>query len=337
MSASSVAPYAQALCRVALANIGQEYPNHPGHVLNSAADLQSPRVLHPLFYGSYDWHSCVHMHWLLVRLLCDFPSLPQMQLVWQTLDAHFTEANVAAEIAFLQQPSRATFERPYGWAWLLKLQTALIEGAKADPRIARWRDAMQPLADLIGERYLHFLPLAHYPIRAGTHGNSAFGLLFALDYAECIQHFALRKLICDKANAWFGRDRRYPAAYEPSGDDFLSGGLMEAALMLRVVDGCSYADWWDVFCPPPHDLAAWLRPVTAGDRSDPKLAHLDGLNLTRAWCWKMIVPQLPDWLQTPVHEAIAGHLAASLPHAADGDYAGTHWLASFAFLALAQH
>lgn len=336
MNASPVAPYASAFCRAALANIGQEYPNNPGHVLNSAADLQSPRAIHPLFFGSYDWHSCVHMHWLLVRLLCGFPALPEIPQVRQTLDAHFTEAKVAAEISFLQQPSRQTFERPYGWAWLLKLQTALIEGAKTDSGLARWRDVLQPLADLVVERYLNFLPLAHYPVRAGTHGNSAFSLLFALDYAECSQHFALRKLLCDKANAWFGRDRRYPAAYEPSGDDFLSGGLMEAVLMLRVVDGCSYADWWEVFCPPPHELSVWLKPVAVCDRSDPKLAHLDGLNLTRAWCWKMLAPQLPQTLQAPVHEAVAAHLAASLPQATDGDYAGTHWLASFAFLALAQ-
>lgn len=336
MSGFSVAPYASAFCQVALANIGQEYPNKLDHVLNSAAELKSPRALHPLFYGSYDWHSCVHMHWLLVRLLCDFPSLPEIPQVRQTLDAHFTASNVAAEIAYLRQPSRQTFERPYGWAWLLKLQTVLIEGGKTDSQIAQWRDAMQPLADLFVERYLHFLPLAQYPIRAGTHGNSAFGLYFALDYAECVQHLALRKLICEKTNAWFGRDRRYPAAYEPGGDDFLSGGLMEAALMRRVVDSCSYADWWEVFCPPSHDLIVWLTPVSVRDRSDPKLAHLDGVNLTRAWCWKMIAPQLPETLQTPVQDAISTHLAASLPQVTDGDYAATHWLASFALLALTQ-
>ncbi|MGE5622373.1 MAG: DUF2891 domain-containing protein [Bacillota bacterium] len=336
MPASSAAPYASAFCRAALANIQREFPNKPDHVFNSAADLQPPRALHPLFYGSYDWHSSVHMHWLLVRLLRDFPALPEMQHVRQTLDAHFTAYNVAAEIAYQQHPSHQTFERPYGWAWLLKLQTALIEGAQTDPQIARWRGVLQPLAQLFVERYQRFLPLAQYPVRAGTHGNSAFSLLFALDYAECAQHLALRKLIFEKANAWFGRDRRYPAAYEPGGDDFLSGGLMEAALMLRTVDNCSYADWWEVFCPTHHGLAVWLEPVGVSERGDPKLAHLDGLNLSRAWCWKMIAPQLPAALADPVRKAIDTHLAASLPHVTAGDYAGTHWLASFAYLALTQ-
>lgn len=336
MSASAAAPYVSAFCRAALANIRQEYPNKPDHVLNSDADLKTPRALHPLFFGSYDWHSSVHMHWLLVRLLCDFPQLPEMPHVRKTLDAQFTAPNVAAEIAYLLQPSRRAFERPYGWAWLLKLQTALHEGAQLDAQIARWANVMQPLAQLIVERYSHFLPLAQYPVRAGTHGNSAFSLFCALDYAEYTQHFALRRLICEKANAWFGRDRRYPTAYEPGGDDFLSGGLMEAALMLRTVDSCSYADWWEVFCPPGNDVAAWLEPVKVGDRSDPKFAHLDGLNLSRAWCWKVIAPQLSIALAGAAQKAVDAHLAASLPHVAGGDYAGSHWLASFAYLALMQ-
>lgn len=320
----------------ALANIQQEYPNKPDHVMNDVGEVLPPHALHPLFYGSYDWHSCVHMHWLLARLLRQVPALPEAEQIRQVFDSHFTAANVAAEIAYLHQPSRQSFERTYGWAWLLKLQAELIALAKTKPAAAAWRDALQPLAEAFADRYLQFLPLAQYPIRAGTHGNSAFGLLFALDYAECTQHLALRKLITEKANAWFGRDRRYPASYEPGGDDFLSPGLMEAALMLRVVDSCSYADWWDVFCPAPHDLPTWLTPVAVTDRSDPKLAHLDGLNLSRAWCWKMIEQEMPAPLRAPVRAAIDAHLAASLPYAAAGDYAGTHWLASFALLALCE-
>ena len=183
---------------------------------------------------------------------------------------------------------------------------------------------------------MQFLPLAQHPIRAGTHANSAFGLLFALDYAEQTQHFALRKLIFQKAHHWFGKDARYPAAYEPGSDDFLSGGLMEAVLMMRSVDACSYADWWAVFCPAPHELQNWLTPVTVSDRSDPKLAHLDGLNLSRAWCWRTLKRELPDEFQEPADRAIKLHLAASLPHAGAGDYVGTHWLASFAALALTE-
>lgn len=332
----SAASYASAFARLALTNISQEYPNKLDHVINDASDNLPPRVLHPVFYGSFDWHSCVHMHWLLVRLLRYFPALPEAGQITATLDEHFSAARVAGEIAYLRQPSRLAFERTYGWAWLLKLQAELIAASASSPSAASWRDALQPLAEIFVERYLHFLPMAHYPIRAGTHGNSAFGLLFALDYAEGIQHLALRKLIAAKAHTWFGRDRRYPAAYEPGGDDFLSPGLMEAALMLRVVDSCSYADWWEVFCPVPHELQTWLSPVTVTDRSDLKLAHLDGLNLSRAWCWKMLQSHLPATLAAPVQAAIDTHLHAALPHACEGNYAGTHWLASFALLALTQ-
>jgi hypothetical protein len=335
-AATYAAKYASAFAQCALANIRLEYPNKLDHVINDASEILPPRSLHPVFYGSFDWHSCVHMHWLLVRLLRYFPALPETGQITAALNEHFSAARVAGEIAYLRQPSSQTFERTYGWAWLLKLQAELIAAAATVPTAQAWRDALQPLADVFVERYLQFLPLAQYPIRAGTHGNSAFGLLFALDYAECIQHLALRKLISAKANTWFGRDRRYPAAYEPGGDDFLSAGLMEAALMQRVVDGCSYADWWEVFCPAPQDLQAWLSPVDVIDRNDFKLAHLDGLNLSRAWCWQMLLPHLPKTLDAPIRAAIDMHLHVALPHVCKGNYAGTHWLASFALLALTQ-
>ncbi len=333
---AAAASHASTFAAIALANIAREYPNKPEHVLNDAADMRAPHTLHPVFYGSYDWHSSVHMHWLLARLLRCYAELPERARIQALFDKHFTTANVASELAYLRHPAHRSFERTYGWAWLLKLQHELTALAQTEPRASAWRDALQPLTELLVESYLAFLPLAQFPIRAGTHTNSAFGLLFALDYAEGIQHLALRKLIALKANAWFGRDRRYPAFYEPGGDDFLSGGLLEAALMQRVVDGCSYADWWEVFCPAPHELPVWLTPVAVSDRSDPKLAHLDGLNLSRAWCWKMLEPQLPPALRAPVNTAIDAHLSISLPHAIHGDYAGTHWLASFALLALTE-
>jgi hypothetical protein len=328
--------YASPFARVALENIFKEYPNKPDHLLTDDGDLRNPRVLHPAFYGSYDWHSSVHMHWLLARLLRCVPDLPQRALIVDAFERHLTADNIAVETAYLQHPSRRTFERTYGWAWLLKLQADLHSLAEINGAAKSWRDNVQPLADAIVEHYQQFLPLAQHPVRAGTHANSAFGLLLALDYAECVQHLALRRLIVGKANAWFGRDRRYPAAYEPGGDDFLSGGLVEAALMLRLVDGCSYADWWELFCPAANDLGAWLLPVQVTDRSDPKLAHLDGLNLSRAWCWKAIRPQLDSTLGARVDQAIDAHLDASLPSTIEGDYAGTHWLASFALLALTE-
>lgn len=329
-------PDPSSFARVALANVVQEYPNKLEHVINSAAELLAPKRLHPSFYGSFDWHSSVHMHWTLVRLLRCFPSLPESAAIAAVLDKHLAPAAIAGETAYLMQPSRQSFERTYGWAWLLKLQDELIRLAAIDSRGKTWRDALQPLVDMFVDRYLEFLPVARYPIRAGTHANSAFGLLFALDYAERVQHIALGKLIKSRANAWFGRDRRYPAAYEPGGDDFLSPGLMEAVLMRRVVDDCSYADWWEVFRPEPHDLLVWLTPVTVSDRIDLKLAHLDGLNLARAWCWKTILPILPADFRDPVRGAIRAHLDAALPHVCQGSYAGTHWLASFALLALTE-
>jgi hypothetical protein len=320
--------------QLALDNIGREYPNKLDHVINGPDDLRAPRELHPVFFGSFDWHSSVHMHWLLVRLMRCMPDLPEMTLIRAALDAQFTQDRIAAELAYLQQPSRQSFERTYGWAWLLKLQCELAKLAWSDACAAHWQDALQPLADAFVERYLGFLSIAQYPIRAGTHANSAFGLLFALDYAETVQYPALRRLAIEKAHAWFGRDRRYPAEYEPGGDDFLSGGLLEAALMRRCVDGCSYADWWEVFCPSDRGLLTWLTPVSVSDRTDPKLSHLDGLNLSRAWCWRMLESDLPASLHGPVRTAIESHLNAALPHTTSGDYVGTHWLASFALLAL---
>ena len=322
--------------RLALHNIAQEYPNKLDHVINDAGELRAPRALHPVFYGSYDWHSSVHMHWLLARLLRLHAELPEAGQISAAFDGHFTGAAVAAELAYLQQASRQSFERTYGWAWLLKLQTELEALAAINPRAAHWRDALQPLADAFAERYLHFLPITQHPIRAGTHANSAFGLLFALDYAQASGHSALRQLIVAKAQAWFGADRLYPADYEPGGDDFLSGGLLEAVLMRRVSDARSHADWWQAFCPAPQALQHWLSPVENTDRSDPKLSHLDGLNLSRAWCWRLLESELSSHLREPVRQAIETHLAAALPHSRAGYYVGTHWLASFAVLALSE-
>lgn len=325
---------ASSYAKVALENVVREYPHKLDHLVEDAPGALTPRVLHPAFYGSYDWHSSVHMHWLLVRLLRFYPGIPEAANIVTVLDAHLSLDNIQAEIAYLQPPARHSFERTYGWAWVLKLQAEMVELAKSDARAVTWRDAVQPLAELLSVRYQQYLPVAPYPIRSGTHANSAFGLLFALDYAEAVQHLALRKLIAEKAHSWFGRDRRYPASYEPSGEDFLSPGLLEAALMLRLVDACSFADWWELFCPSAHELRVWLTPVEVPDRHDARLAHLDGLNLSRAWCWKMLKPQLPQELIAVVDSAIDAHLAASLPQASTGDYVGTHWLASFALLAL---
>lgn len=320
--------------RVALANVGAEYPFHLVHFAQGDADIAPPRTLHPVFFGSYDWHSSCHMHWTLARCLRRHPQAPGAADVRAHFDARFDEAGVARELAYFDAPGRASFERPYGWGWLLKLQGELIGLAAEQAPAARWRDALAPLAQRIVDRLLDYLPRADYPVRAGTHGNSAFALLLALDYAHAVQHRALAQAIAARAQRWFGKDRRYPADYEPSGDDFLSPGLTQARLMQRVLDGCDYADWWQAFAPAPAALAAWLAPVAVSDATDPKIVHLHGLNLSRAWCWRGLRAALLAELHAPIDTAIAAHLARSLPAATEGHYVGTHWLASFALLAL---
>jgi hypothetical protein len=274
------------------------------------------------------------MHWSLVRLLRLAAQLPQATQIRALLDANLTQHNIAQELAYLQEPNRASFERPYGWAWLLKLQAELHLLNHAP-----WRDALAPLALALRERLIAFLAKSDYPVRAGTHTNSAFALLLALDYAATVQDPALRKAVEARAQAWFGKDARYPAQYEPSGGDFLSPGLCEAALMLRVytrvADGCSAADWWLQFRPSDAALAAWLTPARVADRADPHIVHLDGLNLSRAWCWRMIARNT-DLPAGVLQQAVDAYLDASLPHVTQGDFAATHWLVSFALLALTE-
>jgi Protein of unknown function (DUF2891) len=335
---------ASRFARIALENVAREYPYKPGHLLTSAADLVPPRTLHPIFYGSYDWHSSVHMHWTLVTLLARFPDLPEAGAIGARLDAHFTAERVAGELAYLVQPAARSFERPYGWAWLLKLAEALVR-AGDEPRFAAWRVRLQPMVDLIVERTIDYLPRAPHPARVGAHANNAFACLLSLDYAIAAGHAALEDAISAQTRAWFAADRVYPVEYELGSEDFLSNGLLEAVLMRRVLqrdDGAlaeaRFYQWWDGFVPDKTRLSAWLVPVLPSDRADARLTHIDGLNLARAWCWSQLVDAMPEALQTPVRIAIHAQRAESLPHAdgtaADGGhYVGTHWLASFALLA----
>jgi len=327
-------PLIAALARTALANTITEYPYKLDQLLASARDLAAPRALHPLFWGSYDWHSCVHMHWTLVRLLRRLPTHALADASREHLAQRLSAAAAAGELATLQGSHRQTFERPYGWGWLLKLAAELEGLARDDARAVPWRDALRPLAMAFAERFLHYLPRADFPVRTGAHSNTAFALLLALDWCEAVQHHALRKLIAERAHRWFGRDRRYPATYEPGGEDFLSAGLVEAALMRRVLDGCDFADWWQTFRPDEDGLGNWLAPVPVSDPTDARIVHLHGVNLVRAWCWTQLKPELPATLQAPVERAIDALRAASVPAATGGDYVGTHWLGSFALLAL---
>lgn len=321
---------------LALDNVVREYPNHPGHVLSGPDDLAPTRALHPSFHGSYDWHSCVHMHWLLARLRRVFPALPQREAIDALFDRSFAPEAVTGECAYLERPNTRSFERSYGWAWLLRLASELATGQ--DARSRGWAAALAPLTAAFVARYLDYLPRAHYPIRHGNHPNSAFGLAFALDYARIAGERALEDAVAAKARAWYGADRDAPAAWEPSGADFLSPTLMEAELMRRVLPPPEFSAWLAAFLPGLAQgvPATLFFPASVSDRSDPQIVHLDGLNLSRAWCMRGVAAALPDGdpRAAALRTAAAAHLAAGLAGVASGDYLGEHWLATFAVLAL---
>jgi hypothetical protein len=323
---------ASSFARLALKNIQQEYPNKPEHVMNGASDILAPRSLHPAFYGSFDWHSSVHGHWMLVRLLRTNPELPERKLIREVLDKHLTAENIRAEAGYFESPNRQSFERTYGWAWLLKLAEELHGWNDADGR--RWSENLRPLAEAIAARYRTFLPKQTYPIRTGVHPNTAFGLAFALDYARAVGDQPLAELIVERSRAYYLKDAAAPAAWEPGGTDFLSPALVEADLMRRVLPPADFAVWLHRFLP---DLArgepkSLLEPAAVTDRGDPQLVHLDGLNLSRAWCMRNIAAALPsdDPARKTLAEAAARHADEALRHVASGNYMGEHWLASFA-------
>jgi len=320
--------------RVALGHVAREYPNKLDHVFRSAGDLESPRTLHPIFYGSFDWHSCVHGYWLLTHLYGRFGALPEASRIRELVDAHFTTENVAVEVAYLARPSSKGFERPYGWAWLLKLAAELA--AQTTPEGRRWSAVLLPLAEVFADRFLAHLPEASYAIRTGTHSNGAFALALALEYAEITEHGELAGAIREKAIAWHAGDRDCQA-WEPGGDDFLSPSLVEAECMRRVLPAQEFAPWLSAFLPHLEEgaPATLFEPARVSNRSDGKIAHLDGLNLSRAWCMRGLASALPagDARRERLGDAAERHLAASLPHVS-GDYMGEHWLATYALLAL---
>ena len=323
------------LAAVALDNIGRAYPHKLDHVIDGDADVIAPRELHPAFHGSFDWHSCVHMHWLLARIRREFPQLPAGAAIDSLFDRHLSADSVAAEIAYLDRPASASFERPYGWAWLLKLAAELHDGELYP---ARWANHLQPLACAFAGRFIEFLPGTHYPVRHGVHANSAFALALALDYARAVDDRALELACTVKANAFFANDRDLPAQWEPSGADFLSPALMEAALMRRVQGRDAFGAWLAAAMPGFASAlpATLFTPIDRIDRSDPQLVHLDGLNLSRAWCHYEIAAGLPPGDDRVEVARRAGdvHLAAGCRGLASDDFVGAHWLASFAMLAL---
>jgi hypothetical protein len=315
---------------VALGHVAREWPNKMDHVLEGPGDVKGPRELHPIFFGSFDWHSCVHSHWLLARLYRRFPQGAQAANIRTLLDDNFTPEKVAGEVAYLARPSARGFERPYGWAWLLMLQAELLHHTSDEGK--HWAKTMQPLADVFVKRFEDFLPLATYPVRSGVHSSTSFALTLAIDYAKAAENWEFIRLIHNTAREWHAKDAQ-ANPFEPSQSDFLSPTLMEAALMKNVLDAKDFRAWFAKFLPKLPEL--FSTPATVTDRSDGQIAHLDGLNLSRAWCMKLIVDALvPD---NPVcaklKSAIDVHLSSALDHIA-GDYMGEHWLASFALLAL---
>ncbi len=318
------------LADVALGHVTREFPHKPDHVFDGPDDVYRARDLHPVFYGSFDWHSCVHSYWMLARLLRRFPTMAPAAAIRALFDRQLAPAKLRVELDYLRRPSAAGFERPYGWAWLLKL-AAELKVFDTD-----WLIAIDPLAEAFVDRFRALLPKADYSVRAGTHFNSAFALALARDYAVASGDDAFLGLLWRKAVDWFGRDRDCQA-WEPGGDEFLSPALIEAEAMRRLLPPEEWRLWFDGFLPGlaegrPETL---FRPVVVSDRADGKIAHLDGLNLSRAWCWRSLAEALPegDPRRASMNAVASAHLATSLPHLAEA-YMGEHWLATYAVLAL---
>jgi hypothetical protein len=323
---------AERFAKLALDCVGREFPNKVAHVLNSDADARPPRQLTPLFFGCYDWHSAVHGHWLLVRLLRRHPEAAAASAARAALTASFTAAKVAGEIAYLRGEGRATFERPYGLAWLLQLCAELEEWD--DPQGREWARVLAPLADEAARRQSEWLPKLSRPMRTGEHSQTAFALALALDWARTRGDAAFGALVRERARDFYLADRDWNLAFEPGGEDFLSPGLAEADLLRRVLPPAEFAAWLGGFLPElgTRSAAEVLRPAVVTDRADGKLAHLDGLNLSRAWMLEGIASGLPaeDSRVPGLRAAAQEHRSAGLAAVTGEHYEGGHWLGTFA-------
>jgi streptogramin lyase len=317
---------------LALKCLHQEYPSHISHTLESDADARPPHELTPSFYGCYDWHSAVHGHWLLVRLVRLFPDAPFAAKARAELARSLTAENIAGEVAYFKRAGRASFERPYGLAWLLQLAAELRSWN--DPQAQLWSSDLRPLESEAASRMKSWLPKLHYPIRIGEHDQTAFSFGLIWDWAGVADDGEMRSLLADAARRFYFRDRNCPLSYEPSGEDFLSPCVAEADFMRRMLDTDTFARWLSGFLPavPQHTGRTWLRPAIVTDRADPKLAHLDGLNLSRAWMLEGMAQGLPatDGRVTVLRAAANQHREAALPAVTGEHYEGGHWLGTFA-------
>jgi hypothetical protein len=317
---------------LALDCVHREYPNKISHVLQSDADARPPRALTPVFYGCYDWHSAVHAHWMLARLAGLYPDAEFAAAARAALAASFTAQKVEGELAYFAGADRAGFERPYGLAWFLQLMAELRQWD--DVQAQQWAAVLAPLEDVIEARLLSWLPNLVYPVRSGTHNQTAFSFALALDWARIAGRQELADKLVTRSRQFYAGDRACPLAYEPSGEDFLSPCLMQADLMRRVIPAAEYPDWLAAFLPgiPEDGSAGWIEPGTVVDPTDGKLVHLDGFNLSRAWNLEGIAAGLAvdDRRRTSLLAAAAQHRATGLAAVTDEHYAGGHWLASFA-------
>ncbi|MBC9796342.1 DUF2891 domain-containing protein [Sinomicrobium weinanense] len=319
---------ANRLVRLPLECMQTEYPNKLSQTLNDSTDIQAPQKLHPAFYGCFDWHSSVHGHWMLVSLLKQFPDMANAEEARQKLRGNISEENIRGEIAYFdKEPS---YERTYGWAWLLKLAEELHTWN--DPLARELEGNLQPLTDVIIRGYLDFLPKLNYPIRVGEHTNTAFGLTFAYDYAKTVNHTELLELIEKRARDFYLSDADCPMTWEPGGFDFLSPCLEEADIMRRILPKEEFRGWLQKFLPQLGKSSFRLEQGKVSDREDGKLVHLDGVNFSRAWCLYGIAKDFPEYGH--LRKMANDHVLHSLPNIVDNNYEGTHWLGSFAVYAL---
>lgn len=327
----------ESFARLALAGIGREFPYKPGHVVHGPEDLLPQRERHPVFYGCFDWHSAVHGHWLLVRLLRLHPEAPVAPEIERALNEAFVPALFEREAAFFRDPRQGAFERGYGWAWLLRLAAEL--GTWQDGRARRWAHALRPLETEVARLATDHATGMLRPHRTGLHGDSAFSLAFYLDYARALGNATLERAARERAAALYAADRDYPFVYEPSAFDFFSAGLNEADLMRRVLDPAAYSTWLGAFFPTlsAGRLGSLLEPVVVPDMSDGHLAHLAGLGLSRAWTMEAIAAALPpaDRRRAVLLAGAESNGRHGLAHVVSGHYAGDHWLATFAVYWLA--
>ncbi len=317
---------------LALKNIQTEYPNKPSNVVVDDESVRTPREMHPAFYGCFDWHSSVHGHWMLVKLLKDYPDCAVEKKIRQKLAENLTAENLRGELAYFQEKQHKTYERTYGWAWYLRLAAELE--AWDDPQAKQWREHLRGLEDLLVQRTIDYLPKLSFPIRTGIHPDTGFALGQILDYARVMNNESLEKIIVQRAKNFYLGDEDYPAKYEPSGQDFFSSGLNEADLMRRVLSQDEFVDWLDKFLPGLRngDGGNLLTPVEVSDVTDGYIVHLAGLDLSRGWCMQGIASALPenDPRVALLQQAASKHADKGFEYVFSGHYEGEHWLATFA-------